>query len=175
MKFAFLAAPLLGALWLAGSSPAALLIHYSFDSEPTGSISNGAIISNAGTSATNGTAAVPSGSITISDNANRVGGASGLLGNYIDLQPANDSLEGNGSTRISTGSTLSELGLGGTTEYTMAAWVRFDNSTGDNMVFGGASGDVLHNGSRGGSYHGGHWGDDIQGGSNDPGNWHHVT
>ncbi|MFT4547081.1 MAG: hypothetical protein ACI9MB_001027, partial [Verrucomicrobiales bacterium] len=35
--------------------------------------------------------------------------------------------------------------------------------------------DVLHNGSRNGAYHSGHWGDDITGGSNDPGNWHHVT
>ena len=157
-------------------APAALLIHYSFDSVPVGSASNGMVIPNGGTSGTNGAAGVPSGSLTIFNNAARVNGASGLLGNYANFQPGNDGLEGLGSTRISTGTTLNELGLGGSTEYTMAAWVKFDNTNGDNMVFGGASGPVLHNGARGSSYYGGHWGDDISSGHGiEPSKWHHVT
>ncbi|MFT4547080.1 MAG: hypothetical protein ACI9UA_003405 [Pseudoalteromonas tetraodonis] len=156
-------------------SNAALLIHYSFDSESIGALSNGAVVSNTGTSGTNGTAGVPGGSITVSNDANRVDGPGGLLGNYLNIQPGADGNEGISATHITSGSTLSALGIDGATDYSMMAWVKFDNSTGDNMVFGGASGDVLHNGARGATYHGGHWGDDISGGSNDPGNWHHVT
>ena len=164
--------PLAVGLAAVTTSQAALLIHYSFDSGAVGPLATGAIISNSGTSGTDGTAAVSGGSLSISDDAGQVNAA---LGNYLDLQPDSDGNEALGSPHISAGSMLTQLGISGATDYTMAAWVNFDNSTGDNMVFGGASGDVLHNGSRGGAYHGGHWGDDIQGGSNDPGNWHHVT
>jgi hypothetical protein len=171
---------LLTAVPLLGSSPieAALLIHFDFNATPVGNLTEGTVIANAGTSGTNGAAGVPSGTLVIGSDGNRVGGATGLLGNYLTLQPGDDALEGVGSTRISTGSSLSDLGLGGDTDYTMAAWVKFDNATGDNMVFGGSSGDVLHLGARGSSYWSGHWGDDINSNnspSTDAGNWHHVT
>ena len=172
---------LFGGVFLACSlltSQAALLIHYSFDDEATGALSNGEVIANLGTSGTNGTVGIPSGSITVSADANRVNGAAGELGNYLNFQPGADSDEGVSSTHITSGSSLSALGIDGATDYSMMAWVKFDNATNDNMVFGGNSGSVLHLGARGSNYWSGHWGDDINSGgspSTDAGNWHHVT
>ena len=172
---------LAGGLFLACSlftSQAALLIHYSFDGEVPGSLSTGEVIANLGTSGTNGTVGIPSGSITVSADANRVNGVAGELGNYLNFQPGDDQNEGVNSTHITSGSSLSSLGIDGNTSYSMMAWVKFDNSTNDNMVFGGNSGDVLHLGARANSYWSGHWGDDINSGGSptiDAGNWHHVT
>lgn len=160
------------------TSQAALLIHYSFDGEAPGSLSTGEVIANLGTSGTNGTVGIPSGSITVSADANRVNGVAGELGNYLNFQPGADANEGVGSTHITSGSSLSSLGIDGNTSYSMMAWVKFDNSLNDNMVFGGNSGSVLHLGARGNSYWSGHWGDDINSGGSptiDAGNWHHVT
>ncbi len=172
---------LAGGLFLACSlltSQAALLIHYSFDGEAPGSLSTGEVIANLGTSGTNGTVGIPSGSITVSADANRVNGVDGELGNYLNFQPGDDANEGVNSTHITSGSSLSSLGIDGNTSYSMMAWVKFDNSTNDNMVFGGNSGDVLHLGARANSYWSGHWGDDINSGGSpaiDVGNWYHVT
>ena len=72
--------PLAGGLFLVCSlltSQAALLIHYSFDGEAPGSLSTGEVIANLGTSGTNGTVGIPSGSITVSADANRVNGVAG--------------------------------------------------------------------------------------------------
>ena len=172
---------LAGGLFLAWSlltSQAALLIHYSFDGEAPGSLSTGEVIANLGTSGTNGTVGIPSGSITVSADANRVNGIAGKLGNYLNFQPGADANEGVNSTHITSGSSLSSLGIDGNTSYSMMAWVKFDNSINDNMVFGGNSGNVLHLGARSNSYWSGHWGDDINSGGSpttDTGNWHHVT
>ncbi|MGI9244507.1 MAG: chitobiase/beta-hexosaminidase C-terminal domain-containing protein, partial [Verrucomicrobiales bacterium] len=164
--------------YLASSANAALLIHYSFDSEATGSLANGATVTNAGTTTTNGTAGVPGGSLTVKDDVNRPNGASGLLGNYLDIQPSADNAEGTGAAHINSGSSLSSLGIDGNSDFTMMAWVKFDNATNDNMLFGGNAGSVIHYGARGGDYWSGHWGDDINSGGSpgiDVGNWHHVT
>ena len=172
---------LAGGIFLACSlltSQAALLIHYSFDGEDQGSLSTGEVIANLGTSGTNGTVGIPSGSITVSADANRVNGIAGKLGNYLNFQPGADANEGVNSTHITSGSSLSSLGIDGNTSYSMMAWVKFDNSINDNMVFGGNSGNVLHLGARSNSYWSGHWGDDINSGGSptiDTGNWHHVT
>ncbi|MGI9242051.1 MAG: LamG-like jellyroll fold domain-containing protein [Verrucomicrobiales bacterium] len=155
-----------------------LLIHYTFDTEPTGALADGADVGNSGTSGTDAVAVIPGGSMTISNDDDRVNGAGGQLGNYLNVQPGSDDLEGTASTHLDTGRTVAELSLGGDIDYTMMAWVKFDNQTNDNMVFGGATGNVLHNGSRGSSYWSGHWGDDINSADNpgtDAGNWHHVT
>ncbi|MFT5407440.1 MAG: hypothetical protein ACI9NC_000145 [Verrucomicrobiales bacterium] len=155
-----------------------LLIHYTFDSEPAGALSNGATIANAGTSGTDGRAGVPSGSLTISDDANRVNGEGGALGNYLSVQPSSDPDQGVDAAHISTGGSLTELGLSGDLPYSMMAWVRFDNQIGDNIVFGGNSGAVLQLGSRNDDYLSGHSGDDIDSAdapNTETGSWHHVA
>ena len=136
----------------AASAHAALLIHYTFDSEPAGPLAAGATIANDGTSGIDGSASVGGGSLTITASAE---------GNYLAITPTGDNLEGTAAPHINTNSTIASLGVAGNQDYTMAAWVRVANQTNDNMIFGGATGDVLHHGSRGGNYWSGHWGDDI--------------
>jgi hypothetical protein len=72
------------------------------------------------------------------------------------------------------------MGVHGDSNYTMAAWLRptGHSNSGDRMVFGQPSGNFLHNGTRGGAYHQGHYGNDIGGGDVDAINinqWRHVT
>ena len=152
-----------------------LVVHYTFDTEPVGAVSDGATIANSGFIDRDGVAGVPDGTLTILNDDNRVNGAGGLFGSYLDIQPSADNLEGIAAPHISTESSITELAIAGDQNYTAMAWVRFDNQTGDNMIFGGTLGDVMHHGSRDATYHSGHWGDDLQGGTTDPGNWHHVT
>jgi hypothetical protein len=60
--------------------------------------------------------------------------------------------------------------------YTMMTWVRADNTSGDNMIFGQVEDqNVLHNGIRNANFHIGHWGNDITGGSVVVGEWQHVA
>ena len=79
-------------------------------------LANGASVTNAGTTTTNGTAGVPGGSLTIRDDVSRPNGASGLLGNYLDIQPSADSAEGTGAAHINSGSSLSSLGIDGNSD-----------------------------------------------------------
>ncbi len=79
------------------------------------------------------------------------------------------------SQHVLTGLDASEIPVSGDVDYTMMAWTRFENTDGDNMVFGQSEGNVLHNGSRGGQYYMGHWGNDIGGGTVEIGVWHHVA
>ncbi len=88
--------------------------------------------------------------------------------------------EGNGadSTYVDTGVIPSEAGIQNA-PYTMMAWVRQtslgDGDNNDAMVFGQASGNVLHNGARGTTPHQGHWGNDISGGSIVLDQWTHYA
>jgi hypothetical protein len=78
-------------------------------------------------------------------------------------------------TGIATFQTVDTLGVG-TTDYTAMAWVNVDNLSGDNMVFGEASGNSLHLGFRGTQVYFGHWGNDTGSQARlDNGTWHHVA
>ncbi|CAN5402353.1 hypothetical protein BH23VER1_BH23VER1_12750 [soil metagenome] len=96
------------------------------------------------------------------------------LGQSLDLFPGNGT-EGRGAAGVDTLLFLSELGIGGASDYTAMAWANFANQAGDNMIFGGESGNALHLGARGGAYHHGHWGDDITVGTTEPNEWRHVA
>ena len=154
------------------SANAALLLHYDFNSL-SGPLANGAgVPEGQGSLDSNGTVGLGGGGTITATNASPP--APGY-GSYLDIQPADDAHEGTGAPHFSTNQTIASLVVAGNNDYTMGAWVNWDNSTGDNMVFGGNSGDVIHNGARDANVHSGHWGDDLQGGNNDPGNWHHVV
>ena len=109
---------------------------------PVGSVGDGDPIVNLGLTTLDGTAGVPSGSLTIVDDDNRVNGPDGLFGNYLQIDPAGDGDEGVGAPHISTRSSIGDLMIAGNQEYSMMAWVRFADQTGDNMIFGGTEGDV---------------------------------
>ncbi|MFT5109914.1 MAG: hypothetical protein ACI9UA_005566 [Pseudoalteromonas tetraodonis] len=146
---------------------AALLGHYTFDADTLGVQADGTVLSDGGV--VGGSAG---GSVSIV-----AGGPSG--GNYASFSPTTDGLEGVAAPHLSAGpgATVGALGITGADNYTMAAFVRFNNQTGDNMIFGGSSGDVLHLGARNAQYHSGHWGDDLNSGatSTEAGAWHHVA
>lgn len=82
-----------------------------------------------------------------------------------------DEEAGVAAMHITTGIAMDSL-----TDYTMMAWINFENNSGDNMIFGqeGADG-VLHNGARDAQYYQGHWGADHGAGTIDVDNWHHVA
>ena len=133
-------------LAIGASAQAANLIVYDFESEAAGALADATSIANAGTSGANGTVAgAAGGTATIVTGA----GPGGLTTNYLSLTPANDGSEGIAAPHISTGGTIASLNVGGDKAYTFATWVRYNNQTGDNMVFGGNNGDVLHLRSRG--------------------------
>ena len=104
-----------------------------------------------------------------------VGGIPYALGKVVRFAPAGDG-DGDANTPyIQTNGSLSLWGITGSTQYTAMAWVKFNNQNGDNMVYGNLNGNRLHNGARNANYHSGHWGDDVTGGTTQPGVWHHVT
>ena len=160
---------------IGASAQAANLIVYDFESETAGALADAASIANAGTSGANGTVGgTAGGTATIVTGA----GPGGLTTNYLSLAPSNEDLEGGGAPHIGTGSSIATLNVRGDQNYTFAAWVRYNNQTDDNMVFGGNNGDVLHLGSRGAAHWSGHWGDDINSGAapaTEVGVWHHVA
>ncbi len=172
----------LAAGMLAGSSAsAALTLRYSFEGinpavDPT--------VTNLGAGATvNGTIVNPEKTELLSGTIVSVGASNYDLGTSLRFISA-DAEEG-GAGHIDSGLLPEDLGVtNGATwnrDYTMMAWVNFQSTIGDNMIFGQVSGgDALHNGSRNGSLHSGHWGDDIgpdQGVSVNslPNSWHHVA
>jgi hypothetical protein len=122
-------------------------------------------------------------------SANFVAGgtvAGGNLGRSLQLTPAADGNQNLEAPNIDTAFTAIQLSITPSTAYTIMAWVNFASTVGDNMIFGqnGAianpANQVLHNGSRNGYYHSGHWGDDIgpDQGINiatGTGIWHHVA
>lgn len=184
MKKTQLTLSLLGAvLSLAAISPAsaALVIHYSFNGNSLGALTGGETIDNVA-GATEGTF-----------TAGTVAGGSASIVSYsggkaLKLTPGADNAEVGGAPHVATGFTASAAGITGSTAYTAMAWVNFLNATGDNMIFGSSDGatPALHNGSRNGTIHSGHWGDDLgpdqipAGPDRDklnsmPGSWHHVA
>ena len=166
-------------LAIGASAQAANLIVYDFESEAAGALADTASIANSGTSGANGTVGgTAGGTATIVTGA----GPGGLTTNYLSLTPSDDGLEGIAAPHIGTGGTIDSLNVGGDKAYTFAAWVRYNNDIGDNMVFGSNAGDVLHLGSRNnagaGQHWSGHWGDDVNSNgapTTDVGEWHHVA
>lgn len=163
LKSLFIAAtPLLAA----SAANAALLGQYTFDGDALGAQADGTVLSEGGT--VGGSAG---GTVTI------VAG-SPYGGNYAEFRPTDDGSEGTAAPHLSSGASIADLGIAGNQDYTLGGFIRFDNQTGDNMVFGGANGDVLHLGSRNANYHSGHWGDDIDSAgapATESGVWHHVA
>ncbi len=160
---------------IGASAQAANLIVYDFESETAGALADAASIANSGTSGSNGTVGG-----TVGGTASIVTGSGpgGFTTNYLSLVPTQDGNQGTGAPHIGTGGSITSLNLAGDQNYTMAAWVRYNNQTGDNMVFGGADGSVIHLGSRGAAHWSGHWGDDTNAGAapaTEVGAWHHVT
>ena len=87
-----------------------------------------------------------------------------------------------GSAWIDTNAGADALGVNGDTDYTMMAWIKpfpvSGHDSGDRMVFGQPSGNALHNGLRGSSFHQGHWGNDLNTGGGtvvDEGQWQHAA
>ncbi len=155
-----------------GLSQAALTLKYSFDDI------TGTTVPNSAPSATiNGTLVTgnaiapivePGGSVT-------VGGIPYPLGNVVRFAPAGDGDADANTPYIQTNGSISLWGMASNVPYTAMAWVKFNNQNGDNMVFGDLGGNRLHHGARGANYHSGNWGDDVTGGTTQPGVWHHVA
>ena len=177
------AAALLGAAQTSRAQDA--IIYYNFEDLAPGAQTGGTTVNNSGTGATDGTlnlGTVAGGTATAV--ASGVPAPFGPGGQALQLTPAADANQLAQAPHILTGETLAALGITSTTPYTAMAWANFANATGDNMIFGqatgGPNGETLHNGSRNGNLHSGHWADDIgpdQGVnvSSQPGTWHHVA
>ena len=151
----------------ASTANAVLLGQWTFDGDTLGATANNDVLADGGV------VGLPDGSGSVTIVA---GGPSG--GNYAEIVPSAAGLEGIAAPHISTGASIGDLGVSGNDNYTMGAWIRFDSQEGDNMVFGGNAGDVLHLGSRGANYWSGHWGDDINSADSpntEAGVWHHVV
>lgn len=161
------------------------LLYYNFEGNGVGALTNNAVIDNLRPGA-DGTfhAGTLGGSATIF-NGGAVSG--GNLGRSLQFTPNADGDQNLQAPNIDTGFTVAALGITPSTPYTAMAWLNFASVTGDNMIFGedgvvanAGGGQVLHNGSRNGNYHSGHWGDDAgpDQGLNFPtgtGTWHHVA
>jgi len=167
------------------TSQASLLLYYSFDNEVLGAVTNGETISNFGTLGTPGTFSLGSGAGNAANFiTSGIPAGFGNSGRAIQFIQGSDGYARTEAANIATSFLPTALSLTPSTAYTAMAWVNFANATGDNMVFGqnGVDGNTptLHLGSRGGSLHSGHWGDDLgpdQGFAVNslPGTWHHVA
>jgi hypothetical protein len=173
-----------GILLLPQLSRGELLLYYGFDNFGVGPATNNATIDNL-------VAGRPDGTLrfgTSGGSVNFVAGgtvAGGNLGRSLQLNPAADANQNLEAPHIDTAFSAVQLSITPSTAYTIMAWVNFASTVGDNMIFGqnggvAAGGQVLHNGSRNGNYHSGHWGDDIgpdQGVNiaTGTGIWHHVA
>lgn len=168
----------------AQASRADLVIYYNFNNltnGTTGNLSENQIVQNAGTLGTapsmfhTGTDAGGFGQVVPSGIPGNNGGQA------LRLRPAGDGSQLTGAPYVETNISGISAGVTPGSPYTAMAWVNFDNETGDNMIFGQSfSGNTLHNGTRNGNLHSGHWGDDIgpdQGITIKPGTgaWHHVA
>ena len=144
----------LGALSLVpvATSQAALIFSDTFESDALGALAPAAVTAGGGTvTGAMGSSIVTSGSVTTS------------LGTF-DLgqsyNTVNDSWLNFGA---GTGGSLA----GSTSDYTVAAWIQYADSTPDGFVVGTAgsptatNGAQLHLGHRADGFHSGHWGDDL--------------
>lgn len=169
------------ALLLAASAANAqtLQLWYPFEDDLGGNPMVGSLVSNGGATGTPGV--VVGGGTYVPSTAPGFTGV-GIGGQAIRFT-------NNDGEFIDTTLGAAALGFtnGNPTGYAASAWINMTANTGDSMVFGqlngdpGGNGTYLHNGVRGGSYHQGHWGNDITVGSvtfdgaNGSGNWHHVV
>ncbi|CAN5394789.1 hypothetical protein BH23VER1_BH23VER1_13310 [soil metagenome] len=170
----WLAASALGLIFATAPSiaGAALLLHYSFDSD-TGAAGSSAV-NQAGA---DGTYVAGTSGGTIAIVPSTIGA---LFGSALSLTPNADGDSDLTAPHINTGGSASAFGIdpAAGTSYTAMAWVNFANQTTDNMIFGqeSAGEGVLHLGSRGDQYWSGHWGDDLENaGLTSPGDWLHVA
>ncbi len=157
MKLRHRLLPLGLAALFVGGAKADLTFYYDFTSGVT----------NAGTGG-NGTA----GTINSGSLVNATPAPAGSGGQYYTNSASGDASSGTG---INTGITVDTVGIQGGGAYTAMAWVKFNTSAGDNMVFGNNGGNALHLGARDAAYHFGHWGADTTVGTIDTTGWHHVT
>ena len=101
--------------------------------------------------------------------------ASGGVGDSGYLNFIEEATAGADAQYVATGLDAGDVNIA-EGPYTMVTWVRAENTSGDNMIFGQVEDqNVLHNGLRGGAFHIGHWGNDITGGSVTVGEWQHVA
>lgn len=146
-------------LWSASEAPAALVLHYTFDTIPLGELSDGESIPNsAGYAAPGRAVVVPDGPIDI------LGGQSPAGGNFARMSSQSEPRFP--VSYIDTAVSFVDLGLTHLSEWTMMAWVRFEPFQSDNFVFtqDGFDPPYLHYGARfdGGQprFYSGHWTDD---------------
>src|SRR5690606_12019662 len=88
-----------------------------------------------------------------------------------------DAEKGASATWVDTGISADALGLHGSVDYTVMAWINLASTGGDNMVFGqtGPAEGWFHHGVRETGYHFGHYGNDVTAGTVEIGAWHHVA
>jgi len=162
------------------------VVYYDFNSLPAGSVAQGTGVNNNGSGGIVGliNRGTDPGNVV---NIVTSGIPGGNGGKALLLTPTGDGLQNDQPGYINTNFSAASLNVTPATTYTSMAWVNFANANGDNMIFGqngaianAGGGQVLHNGTRGGSLHSGHWGDDLgpdQGiaFNSQPGTWHHVA
>lgn len=165
--------------------PRTPLIYYNFEGNSLGALTNNTVIDNLRPGADGTFHSGTNGGSGVIFNGGTVSG--GNLGKSLQFTPNADGDQNLQAPNIDTAFSVSSLGITPSTSYTAMAWLNFANNTGDNMIFGedgvvanAGGGQVLHNGSRNGFYHSGHWGDDAgpdQGLNFATGNgvWHHVA
>lgn len=178
----FAAVPALAFLAFGSLSQAAMVLYYNFDTD-TGAAESA--VANSGTTGVNGTykagTSSPTGTTAlVASQAGVFGANSGTLGgNALQLTPTLDADGSFAPPYLNTNMAASFWGINNVinSDHTAMAWVRFANQTGDNMIFGQGDGNRVHLGSRGNQYWHGHWGDDVNSGTNltDTANWHHVA
>ena len=114
----------------------------------------------------------------VDDQIVAFGGVTFSFGNSLELTPINLADAGLDTPHITANEVNSFYGFGGFLDYTAMAWARIDSNEGDNFIFGNSdinNTNALHLGSRGASYHSGHWSDDLTESPLETGAWHHVT
>src|SRR5687768_13375783 len=138
-------------------------LYYNFSSLTAGPQTAGTTVDNVG-SAIDGIIQLPQGAINILPNTTittPLGGNPLNLGNVAQFVPNTDN-EGDGNnSHILTNASVFDFGITGDSVYTAMAWVNFNSTVNDNMIFGQTAGEALHLGSRRGEYLSGHWGDDV--------------
>ncbi len=149
-------------------------LHYTFEDLTSPLAEGGPVANTAGDSLGDGTIFGSVNMALTTGNAVSLGGMRYDLGQSLQLfAPDGDS--GLGASGVNSQVLLYSFGVGGDQDYTAMAWANFANQNGDNMIFGGDPGNVLHLGARGTQYHSGHWADDVAGGTTVPNEWHHVA
>ncbi len=165
----------------AGLANAALTLKYNFENVigtdvpnlAPGATINGTLVNGNG----GGTVAIQDGPSVL------VGGTNYPLGKVCNFAAGayNDGWSTVDAPYVNTNAAQSVWGIAGNGPYTVMCWAKFNNQTGDNMIFGtqtpAGGGEALHLGARDSRHWSGHWGDDVEGTNiaTDTANWHHLT